>query len=118
MRKSVTMAVALALVIGIFGCATIPMESNLEKPVSMTNMKGTPAQTFESESKAIWLFWGLVPLSVPTIDQVAGPEAADHAGVQNLKITTEDDALDVIVWILTNGILTMRTITIEGQTYD
>ena len=118
MRKVVVSIVALALVIVVTGCATLPMESNVGKPVSMTDMKGTPAQTFESESKAIWLFWGLVPLSVPTVDEVVGPAVADHAGVQNLKITSQADALDVIAWILTNGILNMRTVTVEGQAYD
>ena len=118
MRKVSVVIVALALVVVIAGCATIPMESNLGKPVSMTDMKGTSGQAFASTSKAIWLFWGLVPLSVPTVDQVVEPAAAGHAGVENLKITTEDDALDVIAWMLTEGILTMRTVTIEGQVYD
>jgi hypothetical protein len=118
MRKAVISVVALALVIVVTGCATIPLESSLEKPVSMTDMRGTPAQTFESKSKAIWLFWGLVPLSVPTVDEAVAPAVADHAGVQNLMITTEADGLDVFAWILTNGILMMRTVTIEGQAYD
>jgi hypothetical protein len=118
MRKIVVSIAALALVIVVTGCATIPMESNVGKPVSMTNMKGTPAQNFESKSKAIWLFWGLVTLSVPTVDEVVGPAVADHAGVQNLKITMESEALDIIADILTDGILIMRTVTIEGQAYD
>lgn len=118
MRKVAVSVVAFALAIVVTGCATIPLESDLEKPVSMTDMKGTPAQTFASKSKAIWLFWGLIPLSVPTVDGVVGPAVADHAGVQNLMITTEADGLDVIAWILTNGILSMRTVTIEGQAYD
>ena len=118
MKKAITATVTLILAIGVFGCATIPMESNLGKPVSMTNMEGTTVETFTVKSKAIWLFWGLVPLSVPTIDEVVGPAVADYAGVQNLKITTEDDGLDVIAWILTEGVLTMRTMTIEGEVYD
>ena len=28
--------VAFALIIGVIGCATLPLESHLEKPVSMT----------------------------------------------------------------------------------
>jgi hypothetical protein len=118
MRKVLVAIVTLTLVVVVTGCATIPMESNLAKPVSMTDMKGATAQTFMSKGRAIWLFWGLMPISVPTVDGVVGPAVADHAGVQNLKITTEADGLDVFAWILTNGILTMRTVTIEGQAYD
>ena len=118
MRKAAVSTIVLALVILVAGCATLPMESNLEKPVSMTDMKGTTAQTFASKSKAIWLFWGLMPLSLPTVDEVVGPAVADHAGVQNLKITTETDFIDWLATQLTGRILIMRTVTIEGQAYD
>jgi len=118
MRKVVVSIAALALVIIVTGCATLPLESNLGMPISMTDMKSAPAQTFESQSKAIWLFWGLMELSLPTVDGVVGPVVAGHSGVQNLKITTETDVIDFIVTNLTSGIVVLRTVTIEGQVYD
>jgi len=118
MRKVVVSVFALALVIVVTGCATLPLESNMGKPVSMTDMKGAPAQTFEVQRKAVWLFWGLMDFSLPTVDEVVGPAAADHAGVQNLKITTETDVIDFIVASLTSGIVVLQTVTIEGQVYD
>ena len=118
MRKVITTVVFFVIIIGIVGCATLPMESNLDRPVSMTDMKETPVKSFTSENKAIWLFWGLISIAVPEVDGVLVPEMAGHNGVQNMKITTESDVIDLIVTIFTDGVVTMRTVTIEGEVYD
>ncbi len=118
MRKIVSSVVILAFIIIFAGCATLPLESNLDKPVSMTKVKDTQVKTFVTNSKALWLFWGLTPISLPEIDGIMLPQVSGHAGVQNLKITTESGFVDLVVTILTNGILTMRTVTVEGEVYD
>ena len=118
MRKMIATVVSLVFIIGMIGCATIPMESNLDDPVSMTDVKETPVKSFSSDNRAIWLFWGIIPVAIPEVDGVLVPEMAGHTGVQNLKITTEFDALDLVVTILTDGIIYMRTVTVEGEVYD
>ncbi len=118
MRKIVSSVVILAFIIIFAGCATLPLDSNLDKPVSMSEMKDTQGKTFVSNNKAVWLFWGLTPLSLPTIDGVVLPQVSGHAGVQNLKITTESGFVDHVVTILTQGIIMMRTVRIEGEVYD
>ena len=55
MRKLIATVIALALVIGVVGCATIKMESRLEKPVSMTSMRGTPVRDFAVNTRANFL---------------------------------------------------------------
>jgi len=118
MRRILALFVALALVIAVTGCAKIAMESKVKKPVSMTRMRNVEVREFTTKNRAIWLFWGLFPLSVPKLDQTVGPNVADHNGIQNLKITTENTFLDVVISTVTQGILVMRTITIEGEIYD
>jgi hypothetical protein len=118
MRKVIATVIALMLVIGVVGCATIKMESKLEKPISMTSLRGTPVRDFVVNTRAIWLFWGLIDLSVPEFDQLVGPYAADRAGVQKLEIKTQYGVLDFFVTVLTNGVITMRSVKIEGQVFD
>lgn len=118
MSKVALTVVALVMVVCFVGCATLPFESKLQKPVSMTKMTNSSGAYFSQTEKAFWLFWGLTPLSLPEVDQVVGSAVADHAGVQNLKITTETDVVDFIVSALTYGIIQMRTVTIEGEAYD
>lgn len=118
MRKIAVSIVVLALVIVFAGCATLPMRSRLDKPVSMTQMTNAHGKYFSEEKQAFWLFWGLAPLIIPEIDDVIGPEVSGHRGVQNLKITTQYTPIDFIINALTSGILYPRTITIEGEVYD
>jgi hypothetical protein len=118
MRKVIAAVISFVFVIGIVGCATLPMESNLDKPVSMTDMKETPVKDFTSASKAIWLFWGLIPVVLPEVDGIIVPEMVGHNGIQNMKITTEYDFIDFVVTALTDGVVTMRTVTIQGEVYD
>jgi hypothetical protein len=114
----VSLVVIFAFIVTFVGCATIPMESNMDKPVSMTEVKDETAKTFVSNNKALWLFWGIIPLSVPEIDNVLVPQVSGHDGVQNLKITTESGFIDLVVTILTQGILFMRTVRVQGEVYD
>ena len=118
MRKIVLSVVVLTFIIIFAGCATLPLESNLDKSVNMADGKNAQVKTFVSNNKAIWIFWGLAPLSLPTIDGVVLPQVSGHTGVQNLKITTESGFIDHVVTILTQGILMMRTVRVEGEVYD
>lgn len=118
MRRISVIVAAFALVVMFVGCAVLPMESNIKKPVSMTDMGGNPVKSFSQTSKALWFFWGAMPFSLPTVDQVVGPEVADYAGVQNLKITMSDELLDMIITGLTGSIVVVRTVKIEGQVYE
>ena len=110
--------VALALVVGFLGCATVSMESKLEKTVSLTSMGRDSIREFDVKERAIWLLWGLVPLSIPKVDDVVGPHVADRTGVQSLKVEPKLNIVDTLVTVLTLGIITSRTISISGEVYD
>ena len=119
MRKLLSVIVTITLIMAFAGCATLKMESKVDKPVSMTSMRGTPVRDFERNDRAIWLFWGLIPLStIPEVDDVVAPHVADRVGVQNLKITTKSSFLDGVVSTLTLNIIMMRSVKIKGQVYD
>ncbi len=110
--------IALTLVVVFAGCAVLPLESKLDKPVAMSKMSDRSSGTFVSESKAFWIFWGLTPLIVPKVDAVVGPELVNHAGVQNLKVVKKHDVIDAIITGITSGFLYVETVTISGEVYD
>ena len=118
MRRIFMSMVALALVVAFFGCAIVPMRSKLEKTVSLTSMNRDVVRKFDVNQRSIWLLWGLLPLTVPKIDDVVGPHVADRTGVQNLKIEPKIKVVDSLVTLLTLGIITSRTISISGEVYD
>lgn len=116
--KILVKTITLLAILSMVGCATLTLESKLNKPVSMTKERGTQVKTFVMQKQAIWLFWGLIPISVPNIDDVVGAEVADHGGVQNLKIKTEYTLLNWFLGAVTQGVIYSQTVTIEGQVYD
>jgi len=118
MRKILVVIIALAFAITVVGCATVPMDSKLQKTVSLTSMKGLNVREFESTQRAIWLLWGLVPLSFTSVDDVIGPHVADRNGIQNLKVESKSNFVDTLITVLTQGIITIRTVTISGEVYD
>ena len=118
MRKTLTVVSVLTLIVVFAGCATLKMESDMDKTVSMTKVKNTAVKTFSTESRAIWLFWGAIPVSVPTVDGVIVQHVSGHSGVQNLKITTQYDILDLFVSSATSGLVNMRKVIIEGEVFD
>lgn len=118
MRKILVVIIALAFTITVVGCATVPMESKLQKTVSMTSMKGLNVREFDSTQRAIWLLWGLIPLSFTSVDEVIGPHVADRGGIQNLKVESKSGLVDTLVTVITQGIITVRTVTISGEVYD
>lgn len=118
MKRVSLVIIGLTLVVILSGCAVLPMESKLDKPVAMSKMSNRSSGQFVSESKAFWLFWGLMPLIVPEVDSVVAPELINHAGVQNLKIVKKLNVLDVIISGLTSGFLYVETVTISGEVYD
>jgi len=107
------------LILFIFvGCATLPLDSNLQKPVSMSKVTNYQGNQFSVTKQAIWLFWGAIPISIPKVDEVVGPMVADHEGVQNLKITTEYSFLNFLLSAITQGVIYSQTVTIQGSVYD
>jgi hypothetical protein len=109
---------SLFILFAFVGCATLPLDSSLQKPVSMTQMKNAQGNQFAVTKQALWLFWGAIPISVPKVDEVVGPVVADHEGVQNLKITTEYTFINFLIGAITQGVLYSQTVTIQGTVYD
>ncbi len=115
--KTLIILVTLLLVISFVGCATLPLESNLQKPVAMTQISNSRGNDFVVTKHALWLFWGLIPVSIPNVDEVIGPRVADYDGVQNLKITTEYGFFDFLLSAVTSGVIYSQTVTIQGRVY-
>lgn len=116
MRISI-LIITILLAVSFIGCATLPLESNLQKPVAMTQISNSKGNDFIVTKHALWLFWGLIPISVPSVDEVIGPRVADYEGVQNLKIIMEYGFIDFLLSAVTSGVIYSQTVTIQGKVY-
>jgi hypothetical protein len=95
----------------------------LERPISMSKKADTEKDhervgTFFEEKRAVWLIFGAVPIYVPDVAEIVAKESEGHDAVTNLRIETEFDALDVLIGILTDGLVFTRTVIVEGDVVD
>ena len=106
---------ALALVT-LNACAMTFDGSKLGVPVTMGSKAGVPAkgQPFKVSSGSVWVLWGAVPVKKPSIREPLGSQLVGGQSLEDVKITVGSRWYDVLVSVITLGIVTPRTITLEG----
>jgi hypothetical protein len=69
---------------------------------------------FRVGSHAIWAFWGLAKLKRPGLGRTLATQLAGGKGIADLKIKTHASFGDVLVTVLTGGIVVPRSVIYEG----
>ncbi len=115
MRKALVLVLGTALL--TTSCYTLSYSnSTASKPISFTGeVKGQ--STHFTEEKWIWYaLWGLIPISDNDIVKSLIEPRTPGGAVQNLSITSQTGAQNVLANIFTCLIsICSRTITIEGE---
>lgn len=98
------------------GCSLNLDGTNLGVPVTMASVAGTPVQGthFKTDSHPVWGLWGLFSVSSPNLQKVLNRQLVGAAGVADLKIKVRSRWSDVLVTVLTGGLVVPRTVTFEG----
>jgi len=117
-KKIPAAVIAFAIIVQLLGCATIPMQSKLKKPVSMTKMREDTVKAFIIHQHGYWAFWGLIPIKRPNVDKALKKMIDDHRGVQNLKITAKHSFVNYLLTVMTASFIYSKTFIIEGEVYD
>lgn len=94
----------------------------LEKPATLTGKAAEPREYevvkhfMRTKRSGFWLF-ALIQGSQPDLNQVFKEEISSAGGdaVMNVEITTQFDALDVLVGLLVGGIYNSKIVHIEGD---
>ena len=118
MKRMVIFVTIFLLVVGTFGCATIPLESKSDKLVSMTRVTEHQVRDFVIQKQAYWIFWGLIPVARPDVDGVVEDQMEDHTGVQNLRVTAKHSLTNYVLTLLTLSFVHSKTFIFEGEVYD
>ena len=111
-------AVAAALI--VTSCATVYVNSDhatIPLSLSSDNRTGDSRTVhFRSSERALYVLWGLVPLVQPDAGAMASQQAAGADEVTNLRVTTQFDVLDVLVFLLLGpASLVTSSVTVEGD---
>ncbi len=108
------LAAALAAAAG--GCAlnfdarALGVTATMAAPASQP----LPGDTFAVTSRAIHLLWGAVAVKEPNLRTVLGSQISGNQSVANLHISARKTLPDLIVTVLTAGVVSPTAITYSG----
>jgi len=74
-------------------------------------LQGEP---FTVSKTAVYLFWGIGAASRPSLERILEGQVTGDAEIANLRITSRSRFGDVLLSVLTGGLIITRGITYEG----
>lgn len=107
---------ALALSLAVAGCAMTFDANSLGVPAGMASPAQQPAvgDTFNVQVKALYLLWGAIPSRVPSLERTLEGQLAGGRSIQGLSIRVYHRWSDVLVTLLTVGILDPVSVRFHG----
>ena len=115
-QRSLQLILVTVILSGVMGCAqtfdatTLGIDASMSAPVSVQ----VQGEEFKLSKKAVYLVAGLFSASKPSLDEFLASQVTGDARIANLKIEVRSKPFDVLITILTLGIVVPRTVTYEG----
>jgi hypothetical protein len=115
LHNSMTL-LALVLSTTLVGCAMTFDATSLGVPAVMASPAAQPVvgDTFNVRSHATYLFWGLFSSSAPNLGRTLQGQLAGGRGVRNLRIHVSRRWSDLLITVLSGGVITPVSVTFEG----
>jgi hypothetical protein len=113
---SILIVTGLLLVGTLTACSQTFDAARLGVPITMAASADQPLQgaRFKVRSHAVFAFWGVTKIKEPSLRKVLAAQLAGGSAVGDLRITVHSRFPDVLVTILTAGLLVPRSVTFEG----
>ena len=116
-QPAFSILILAALLVGtLTACSQTFDAARLGVPITMAASPDQPLQgtRFEVRSHAVFAFWGLAKIKEPSLRKALAAQLAGGSAVGELRITVHSRFPDVLVTILTAGLLVPRSVTFEG----
>jgi hypothetical protein len=90
--------------------------TRLGVPVTLASPAAQPPQgsRFIVTQHAVYGLWGLATLKQPSLRKALAAQLADGSGVADARIRVRSRFTDVLVTVLTVGLIVPRSVTFEG----
>ena len=108
---------ALLLLAAYLGACSLTYDATaLGVPATLASSASEPVdgEHFEVTSRAVWGLWGLVQLSQPDLRKALAHQVADGASVADIRIKSKARFSDILFTVITLGLLSTRSVTVEG----
>lgn len=97
-------------------CALSFDATSLGVPATMAAAPGNAPEgtDFRITRKAVFLLWGVLPASRPSLEDTLAGQLIEGTGVANLRIRVSSRFTDLLIMTLTGGLVVPRSVTFEG----
>lgn len=114
-RSAIGACLVIAM-LALSGCAMAFDAGTLGANVTVATPPGGDACTtqFRRSQKAVYVLWGLIPASGPSLERTLAGQITGSQSVANLKIHVRSRFTDLMVTVLTLGLVAPRSVTFEG----
>lgn len=98
------------------GCVTTIDATTLGVPVSLSAAAGQrPAgERFTIGTHAVFGLWGLASLKKPAVDKILASQLVGKTGLADVRVRIRSSWSDVLITVLTAGLVVPRSVTVEG----
>ena len=112
-----TKGLASLLVAVCLGACSLTYDATaLGVPATLASSASEPVEGehFEVTSRAVWGLWGLVQLSQPNLRKALAHQVAVGSSVADIRIKSKARFSDILFTVITLGLLSTRSVTVEG----
>lgn len=112
-RRAAPVLLMLAL---LAGCAQTFDASGLGVPATLASPAGQPpeGERFSVSSKAVFGLWGVLPLKRVSLQKALAGQLGGGTGLADVRIRVRSRWTDVLVSVITAGLVVPRSVTFEG----
>lgn len=116
MTRRIIRAGLTVLALGTAACAQTFDSVDLGVPVTLSEAATAPVtgDTFRVTKHPVWFFWGLVPGPPPSLEDVLAGQLGTGARLANVRITQRMRWSDLLLTLITAGLASPRSLTVEG----
>jgi hypothetical protein len=114
MRRGLLAAVFL---LGLSACVQTFDSTTLGVPVSMAAAPGDAAATgtpFQTSAHSTYGLWGLITVSQANLQKALARQLVGGQQIGQLRIKTKSRWSDILITVLTGGLVVPRTVRFEG----
>ena len=112
-----TKGLAWLLVAVCLGACSLTYDATaLGVPATLASSASEPVEGehFKVTSRAVWGLWGLVQLSQPNLRKALAHQVGEGSSLADIRIKSKARFSDILFTVITLGLLSTRSVTVEG----
>lgn len=116
MTRILVRGAAAALVLVLSACSLTFDSTQLGVPTSLAESAAAQPDgtTFRITKHSVYFFWGAVGTSQPNVEDILAGQVGTGNRIANLRIRVRSRWSDVLLTVLTAGLIVPRSVTFEG----